>query len=94
MRALDPLRRRPSTFWPVAIEPVTDISGSPGWSMSFSPTPCAAADDDVEYPLGKISAITHPSLSVVSGVISDGFRTIVLPAIEGRRIFQAAIING
>ena len=45
-------------------------------------------------PLGKISLISCASFNVVSGVISDGFSTTVLPAAKVGPSFQAAIISG
>ena len=42
-----------STFWPVAIEPVSESIATFGWLISALPVVCAAADDDVEHALGK-----------------------------------------
>ena len=42
-----------STFWPVAIEPVSDSMATSGWLISALPVVCAAADDDVEDALRK-----------------------------------------
>ena len=55
----------------------------------------AVAGDHVEHALaGKISAANSASFSVVSGVVSAGLRTIVLPAASAGPIFQTAIISG
>ena len=45
-------------------------------------------------PGGKISAATSASITVVTGVVSDGLRTTVLPAASAGAIFQTAIIIG
>ena len=45
-------------------------------------------------PLGRNSAAISASLSVVTGVVSAGLSTIVLPAASAGPIFQIAIISG
>ena len=41
-----------------------------------------------------MSAVSSASLSAVSGVISEGFSTIVFPVASAGPIFQIAIISG
>jgi hypothetical protein len=50
----------------------------------------ASSDDHVEHAFRKDLGNQRPSLRVVSGVISDGFSTIALPAASAGPIFQAA----
>ena len=83
-----------STFWPVAIEPVSDSMWTPSWLISALPVVWPRPLTTLKTPSGKISATSRPSFSVVSGVISDGFSTIVLPAISAGPIFHTAIISG
>ena len=45
-------------------------------------------------PLGSTSAASSASFTVVIGVVSAGFRTIVQPAASAGPIFQMAIISG
>jgi hypothetical protein len=48
----------------------------------------------LKVPAGKQSAANSASSSVVSGVVSLGLRTTVLPAASAGAIFQIAIIIG
>ena len=45
-------------------------------------------------PFGSTSAAYSASFTVVIGVVSAGFSTIVQPAASAGPIFQAAIISG
>ena len=45
-------------------------------------------------PGGRISAAYSASFTVVIGVVSAGFSTIVLPVASAGPIFQMAIISG
>ena len=45
-------------------------------------------------PVGKISAPYSASLRAVSGVVSAGLSTIVLPVASAGPIFHTAIISG
>jgi hypothetical protein len=45
-------------------------------------------------PGGKVSAAYSASISVVSGVCSEGLSTQALPAASAGAIFQIAIIRG
>ena len=45
-------------------------------------------------PGGRNSAASSASSSVLTGVVSDGLRTMVLPAASAGPIFQIAIISG
>ena len=76
------------------MEPVSEIMLMPAWLMRALPVVCPRPTTTLNTPSGKISAIRRPSFSVVSGVISEGFSTMVLPAISAGPIFQIAIISG
>ena len=54
----------------------------------------ARAGDDVEHALGEELGGDLGERSVVSGVVSAGLRTIVLPPASAGPIFQIAIISG
>ena len=45
-------------------------------------------------PAGKNSAAISASISVVTGVVSEGLSTTVLPAASAGASFQTAIISG
>ncbi len=45
-------------------------------------------------PIGRTSAASSAKRTVVTGVVSAGLSTIVLPAASAGAIFQIAIING
>ena len=74
--------------------PVSEIMRTPGWSMSGAPTVSPRPATMLTTPFGKISASSSASLSVVSGVCSEGLSTTVLPAASAGAIFHAAIISG
>jgi hypothetical protein len=58
------------------------------------PSRVAVAGDDVESTGREDSEAISASSSVVSGVVSLGLRTTVLPAARAGAIFQIAIIMG
>lgn len=76
--------RRPTTVLPVnetALIAACRTSGSP----TAGPVPCTIFNT----PRGKpISAASSPSIVAVTGVISDGLATTVLPAASAGAIFQ------
>ena len=66
-----------------------------GWVTSSAPVGLAVAADRVEDAGGQdLGAPLGEDCSVVSGVVSAGFRTTVLPAASAGPIFQIAIISG
>ena len=81
-------------FWPVEISPVIEIICTCGCEIIDAPTDSPRPFKMLTTPSGKMSAISSASLSVVSGVNSDGFSTTVLPAAKAGPNFHAAIING
>ena len=64
--------------------------------MSASPAIAPGADDDVDDAVrdARRRVQASASISEVSGVISAGLSTIVLPAAIAGRIFQPAICSG
>ena len=79
---------------PVAGEPVTVIASISGLLINLSPTVGPAPCSTFNTPLGKTSCKSSASLSVESGVTSEGFSTTLQPAAIGAASFQDAIING
>ncbi len=82
------------TFWPVAMLPVTDTMATLGWLISAWPTVGPRPATILTTPSGKMPAMVLASLSVESGVISDGLSTMVLPPASAGASFQIAIISG
>ena len=83
-----------ATFLPEATDPVIETNRTRGWLDDARADRIAVAGHDVDHARGKMSAAISASRSVVSGVISDGFRTTVLPAARAGAIFHDAIISG
>jgi len=54
----------------------------------------AVTADDVETPSGRNSASTSAIQTLLAGVVSDGFRTMQLPAASAGAHFQTPIIAG
>ena len=79
---------------PVSVSPVTEIIPIFGWPTSASPIAAPVPVITLSTPGGKISAAISPRISAVSGVLADGFRTTVLPAMSAGPIFQPAIMIG
>ena len=67
---------------------------TPGWRTMPAPTGSPSPVITLSTPGGRMSAASSASLSAVSGVHSDGFKTTVLPPASAGPIFQAAIISG
>ena len=66
-----------------------------GWDMSASPATGPVPLTTLTTPAGTpASTAASANSRAVSGVISAGLRTIVLPAAIAGRIFQAAICSG
>ncbi len=78
---------------PVSTEPVSETMSTSG-CVTSALAGLVAAGDTLSTPLGRNSAASSASLSVVTGVVGAGLRTIVLPAASAGPIFQTAIISG
>ena len=79
---------------PVSTEPVSETMSTSGCSTSGCPAGVAVAADTLRTPAGRISAASSASRSVVTGVVSAGLSTIVLPVASAGPIFQIAISSG
>ena len=79
---------------PVGGEPVRQTMPTSGWVTSSAPVGSPWPPIALKTPAGRISAHHSAKSSVVSGVVSAGFSTIVLPAASAGPIFQIAIISG
>ena len=80
---------------PVWTEPVSETMSTSLWVTSAlpagSPWPVITLSTPVGHDLGHVA---RPACSVVSGVVSAGLSTIVLPAARAGPIFHTAIISG
>ena len=65
-----------------------------GCVTSEEPAGCPCPVITLRTPFGSTSAAYSASFTVVIGVVSAGFSTIVQPAASAGPIFQAAIISG
>ena len=83
-----------SIFLPVPMSPVSEIMSTPGWLTSALPTLAPRPVTTLTTPAGSSSARIAPSFSAVSGVISEGLKTTVLPPPTAGASFQAIIISG
>ena len=79
---------------PVGGEPVSETMPTSGWVTSSAPAGSPWPPITLKTPGGRISAHHSASFSVVTGVVSAGFSTIVLPVASAGPIFQIAIISG
>jgi hypothetical protein len=79
---------------PVSTDPVSETMSTSGWVTSDSPAGWPWPAITLSTPLGKISPASSASLMVVTGVVSAGFSTTVLPVARVGPIFQIAIISG
>ena len=75
-------------------EPVSDTRPTSGCVTSVEPAGLPWPVITLSTPGGRISAAYSASFTVVIGVVSAGFRTIVLPVASAGPIFQMAIISG
>ncbi len=80
--------------FPVRTDPVSATMSTSGWLISASPVGSPGPVSTFSTPFGRMSAASSANLSVVIGVVSAGFSTIVLPAARAGPIFQIAIISG
>ena len=79
---------------PVAGEPVSETMSTSSWVTRLEPAGSPWPVTTLSTPLGRMSAASSASFTVETGVVSAGFRTIVLPAASAGPIFQMAIIRG
>jgi len=79
---------------PVGGEPVRLTMSTSGWVTSSAPAGSPWPPITLRTPGGRISPHHSANISVVTGVVSAGLRTIVLPAARAGPIFQIAIISG
>jgi hypothetical protein len=79
---------------PVSGDPVSETMSTPGWVTSEDPAGSPWPVTTLRTPGGKMSAASSASLTVVTGVVSAGFSTTVLPVASAGPIFQTAIISG
>ena len=79
---------------PVGGEPVRQTISTSGWVTSSTPVGSPWPPIALSTPGGSMSAHHSAKSSVVSGVVSAGLSTTVLPAASAGPIFQIAIISG
>ena len=89
-----PLAAAWSTLLPVEMSPVSDTMRTAGWEISAAPTLSPRPITRLKTPSGRRSAASLANFSAVSGVCSEGFSTIVLPAAIAGATFQASIMSG
>ena len=82
-----------ATARPAATEPVIDTISGVGWATTAAPGITVAAND-IEHPGREVPAAISASITVVTGVVSLGLITTVLPAAMAGQNFQIAIIIG
>ena len=82
-----------ATCMPARTEPVIATSAGVGCSTSMRPVSRSPVMT-LKVPSGRNSEASSARSSVVSGVVSDGLRTMVLPAARAGAIFHIAIIIG
>ena len=79
---------------PVSTEPVSETMSTPGCSTSACPAGSPWPQSTFSTPAGSHSEASSARRSVVTGVVSAGLSTIVLPVASAGPIFQIAIIIG
>ena len=82
-----------ATCDPARTDPVMATMSGRWWETRARPV-SRSPQTTLRTPGGSTSLATCPSSSVEAGVVSDGLRTIVLPAASAGAIFQIAIISG
>ncbi len=83
------------TRWPTGVEPVNETIETSGWLIRASPTLRPGPVSTLITPAGMPAAsASSATIREVSGVISAGLRTMVLPAATAGRIFHMAICSG
>ena len=79
---------------PVSGEPVSEMRPMSGCVTSAAPAGSPWPVITLKTPLGNRSAANSASLIVLTGVVSAGLSTTVLPVASAGPIFQIAIISG
>ena len=82
-----------ATFLPVRVSPVRETIAMPGDSTIADPVG-ASPRTMFRTPSGRIPPAIRASSIVVYGVISDGLRTMLLPAASAGPIFHIASSSG
>ena len=82
-----------ATSLPARTLPVIDTICGIGWETSARPVSRSPATT-LNTPGGRNSLISSAMSSEVTGVVSDGLRTMVLPAASAGAHFQTPIIIG
>ena len=83
------------TVRPTPVEPVNESMSTSGWRSSSAPTVEPRAGEHVDHAVGQAGLGGDlREQQRVSGVISAGLSTMVLPAAMAGRIFHAAICSG
>ena len=83
------------TFCPTGVEPVNETIETSGWAIRWFPATDPRPVMTLITPAGiPASWAASANITEVSGVISAGLRTIVLPAAIAGRIFHPAIWSG
>ena len=78
---------------PARTLPVIETMSGIGWRTSSAPV-SRSPQMTLKTPGGRNSAISSAIQTVVTGVVSDGLSTTVLPAAIAGAHFQTAIIIG
>ncbi len=82
-----------ATALPAATDPVIATICGVGWETRFAPVTRSPVTT-FRTPGGRCLAASSASITVVTGVVSLGLITTVLPAAMAGQIFQIAIIIG
>ena len=82
-----------ATSRPARTDPVIDTICGMSWATRARPV-SRSPQITLNTPGGRNSAAISASRRVLTGVVSDGFSTIELPAARAGAIFQMAIISG
>ena len=92
---LAPLAASSITRSPTGVEPVKPILRTSGCLTSASPTTEPGPVTTLKTPLGRPASCSSSAIrSVVSGVVSAGLATIVLPATSaGASLFASSVVG-
>ena len=82
-----------ATSMPARTEPVTDTMAGVSCTTSARPV-SRSPQTTLKTPGGRCSAMISAISSAVTGVVSDGLSTMVLPAAKAGANFHTAIIIG
>jgi len=91
------LRVPASAFWirlPISVDPVNAILSTPGCPASAAPVSPAPVTTFTTPGGSSASSTIRARRSAVSGVVSAGLRTTVLPHASAGAIFHAAMRSG